>query len=171
MHESLIFFLCVGFEAEKQRKLYKIEREIRGKSSEVRLAMRRRKSKPLIKTLRKFILRAQEFLNPTHELMKAVTYTLKHWRALTHFLKNPKIAIDNNDAERAIKCWVLSRKNSLFAGSDNGAKAAAIHLSFIGTCKRNDVNPVDWYVDVLTRINTLKTNELHQLLPQNWAGP
>lgn len=131
--------------------------------------MRRKKSKPLIKDLRKAIMRAKASLHPTHELMKAIAYTLRHWLALTRFLKNPEIPIDNNESERAIKCWVLVRKNSLFAGSDEGAKAIAIHLSFIATAKRAGINPVDWYADVLARINGLKTSELQQLLPQNWS--
>jgi hypothetical protein len=96
---------------------------------------------------------------------------MRHWLALTRFLKNPDIAIDNNESERAIKCWVLVRKNSLFAGSDAGATATAVHLSFIATAKRNGINPIDWYADVLSRINNLKTNELHQLFPQNWPLP
>lgn len=153
------------------RDLYNIEREIKDKPAQFRLAMRRRKSKPLMKRLRSVITRAKEKFTPAHELMKAINYTLKHWKALTRFLKNPDIAIDNNESERAIKCWVLVRKNSLFAGSDNGAKAIAIHLSFIATAKRHSINPVDWYADVLARINGLKTNELQQLLPQNWSPP
>jgi transposase len=151
------------------RDLYQIEREIKDKSALFRLAIRRRKSKPLIKHLRKIIVHAKSKFTPTHELMKAINYTLNHWRALTRFLKNPDIAIDNNEAERAIKCWVLVRKNSLFAGSDAGAKAIAVHLSFIATAKRNGINPIDWYADVLERINGLKTSELQQLLPQNWS--
>ncbi len=150
-------------------QLYQIERDIKNKPPAFRLAMRRRNSKPLIKHLRKIIVSAKDKFNPTHELMKAINHTLKHWRPLTRFLKNPDIAIDNNEAERAIKCWVLVRKNSLFAGSDAGAKAIAIHLSFIATAKRNGINPVDWYADVLARINGLKTTELQQLLPQNWS--
>lgn len=151
--------------------LYRIEREIKDRCADYRLAIRRKKSKPLVKRLRKIIDRAKDQFTPTHELTKAINYTLKHWRALTRFLKNPDIAIDNNEAERAIKCWVLVRKNSLFAGSDSGAKAIAIHLSFIATAKRNGINPVDWYADVLARINSMKTNELQQLLPQNWSPP
>ncbi|MCA9818514.1 MAG: IS66 family transposase [Cyanobacteria bacterium HKST-UBA01] len=153
------------------RELYEIERQVKDKSSPERLAIRRRKSKPLIRRLRRTILRAQARLTPSHELMKGINYTLKHWIALTRFLKDPEIGIDNNAAERAIKCWVLVRKNSLFAGSDNGARAIAVHLSFVATCKRNGVNPVDWYADVLSRINEMKTSELHQLLPQNWTPP
>lgn len=151
------------------RQLYAIERDIKDKSPEVRLATRRRKSKPLIKRLRKVIVKAKKALTPTNEMMKAIKYTLKNWIALTRFLKNPDIAIDNNESERAIKCWVLVRKNSLFAGSDDGAEAIAIHLSFIATCKRNGINPVDWYADALSRINMLNPKDLHQLLPQNWT--
>ncbi len=153
------------------KELYKIERDIKDKPASFRLAVRRKKSKPLIKLLRKIIVHAKAGLNPTHELLKAVNYTLNHWIALTRFLKNPDIAIDNNESERAIKCWVLVRKNSLFAGSDEGAKAIAVHLSFIATAKRNGINPVDWYAEVLARINSMKTNELQQLLPQNWSPP
>jgi transposase len=153
------------------RQLYKIEKDIKDKPAAFRLAVRRRKSKPLIKLLRKIIVTAKAKLTPTHQLMKAINYTLNHWRALTRFLKNPDIAIDNNEAERAIKCWVLVRKNSLFAGSDEGAKAIAVHLSFIATAKRNGINPVDWYTDVLSRINAMKTTELRQLLPHNWSPP
>jgi transposase len=152
-------------------ELYTIERQIKDSPAPFRLAIRRRKSKTLIKELRKVIIRAKANLTPTNELLKAINYTLNHWRALTRFLKNPHIAIDNNASERAIKCWVLVRKNSLFAGSDPGAQAIATHLSFIATAKRNGINPVDWYADVLCRINEMRTCDLEQLLPQNWSQP
>jgi transposase len=93
------------------RQLYQIERHIKNKCSLHRLAIRRKKSKPLIKQLWKTITTAKSRLHPTHELMKAINYTMRHWLALTRFLKNPDIAIDNNESERAIKCWVLVRKN------------------------------------------------------------
>lgn len=151
--------------------LYQIECDIKDEPPTFRLAMRRKRSKPLIKELRKIICRVKDNFHPSHDLSKAIAYTLKHWIALTRFLKNPDIAIDNNESERAIKCWVLVRKNSLFAGSDEGARAIATHLSFIASCKRNGINPVDWYADILSRINGMKTNELQQLLPQNWSAP
>jgi len=108
-------------------------------------------------------------LNPTHPLLAAINYTLDHWIALTQFLKNPELNIDNNEAEQAIKDFVLMRKNSLFVGSDLGGKAAAIHLSFLASCKRNKIDPVAYLADVFTRINSLKTSELEQLLPNRWA--
>ncbi|MBK8220161.1 MAG: transposase [Candidatus Obscuribacter sp.] len=150
---------------------YQVERDIKDKPAAYRLAMRRRKSMPLTKQLRKIIVNAKDKFPPTHDITKAMKYTLNHWIALTRFLKNPDIAIDNNESERAIKSWVLVRKNSLFAGSDAGACAIATHLSFISSAKRNGINSVDWYADVQARINEMKTSELQQLLPHRWSPP
>jgi hypothetical protein len=150
-------------------QLYDIERDIEGKSPEYRLAVRRRDSKPLIKALRTKIVALKSALNPTHTLLAAIEYTLNHWRALTRFLKNPDLAIDNNEAESTIKTFVLMRKNSLFAGSDAGGKAAATHLSFIASCTRNEIDPVAYLTDVFTRINSIKSSELEQLLPDRWV--
>jgi hypothetical protein len=73
------------------------------------LAMRRRKSKHLIKLLRKIIVQAKGRLHPTHDLMRAIEYTLKHWRALTRFLKNPDIAIGRvNDWRGGFRTWGVS---------------------------------------------------------------
>ena len=150
-------------------ELYDIERQIKGKSASYRLAVRRRRSKPLTKKLRRKLSELKGSLHPTHPLMEAVAYTLRHWVALHRFLGKPDLEIDNNAAERAIKDFVLMRKNSLFVGSDAGGKALAINLSFVVTCKRNNINPVVYLADVFSRINTMKTSELDQLLPHRWA--
>ena len=150
-------------------QLYDVEREIKGKSPEYRLALRRRKSKPLTKTLHRALTNLKDSLHPTHGLMEAVAYTLRHWVALHRFLGDSDLEIDNNGAERAIKDFVLSRKNFLFVGSDSGGRAMAINLSFVESCKRNNINPVEYLADVFARINTMKTSELDQLLPDRWA--
>jgi hypothetical protein len=84
---------------------------------------------------------------------------------LPRFLGNPRLEIDHNGAERAIKDFVLSRRNFLFVGSDAGGKAMAINLSFVVSCKRNYINPVTYLTDVFSRINSMKTSDLDQLLP------
>lgn len=151
------------------RELYKIEKEIRNQDSEKRLAARQNKSKPLTDQLKEKVLGLQDSLPPTNPLMKAVNYTLNHWDALVRFLDDPDFEIDNNGCERTIKSWVLVRKNALFVGSDAGGKAAAIHLSFISSCNRLGIDPLEYLTDVLTRINSMKTSELDQLLPDRWA--
>lgn len=151
-------------------KLYDIEKSIKDKDAEERLAQRQQKSKPLTLELRQKLIGLQESLNPQNPARDAVDYTLRHWIALTRFVDDPDFEIDNNDTEQVIKIFVLMRKNSLFFGSDAGARAAAIHLSFIATCLRNNVDPLEYLTDVFTRINSKKTSELGELLPDRWLA-
>ena len=151
------------------RELYKIEQDVRNKVPEQRLAARQSQSKPLTDKLYEKVVALKGSLNPTNPLMKAVAYTLNHWDALIRFLDDPDFEIDNNACERSIKLWVLIRKNSLFVGSDAGGKAAAIHLSFVSSCNRLAIDPLEYLTDVYTRINSMKTSELHQLLPHHWS--
>lgn len=151
------------------RKLYKVEKEIKGKEPAERLAMRQAKSKPLCDELHEKVLALRGTLNPTSKLMEAVNYTLNHWIALTRFLDEPDFEVDNNLCEQTIKEFVLVRKNALFTGSDAGGRAAAIHLSFMASCKRNNVDPLAYLSDVFARINSMKTSELDQLLPDRWT--
>jgi len=151
------------------RNLYQIEKEIRDQHAEARLSARQSRSKPLTDTLREKIVALKDSLPPTNPLMKAVQYTLNHWDALIRFLDDPDFEIDNNACERAIKEWVLVRKASLFVGSNAGGKAAAIHLSFISSCNRLGIDPLEYLKDVYTRINSMKTTELSQLLPDRWV--
>lgn len=152
-------------------ELYAIERRAKRLSSEARLALRRRYSKPLMKELRQFHVQNLKNFSPSHLLHEAASYALRHWKALTRFLKNPEIEIDNNASEREIKSFVIARKNFLFAGSDAGAKALAIHTSLVASAKRNGLNPIEYLTDVFSRINDMKTSELHQLLPDRWQQP
>ena len=77
---------------------------------------------------------------------------------------------DTNTIERAIRPIALGRKNSLFAGSDGGARHWAIVASLVATAKLNGVEPSAWLTDVLERMvsGRTKTRELEQLLPWNW---
>ena len=175
-HARRRFFECLTVETETCNEilniygeLYAIEKDIKNKTPEERLLARQTKSQPLINTLYLKLVALKDTLNPTNPLMEAVNYALNHWLALARCLDDPDFDIDNNESERAIKAFVLMRKNSLFVGSDAGGKAAATHLSFIASCKRNNINPVEYLTDVFTRINSMKTSQLDQLLPHRWA--
>ena len=175
-HSRRKYFDCLSLAAiESNRilnlyeKLYDVERDFRGKTSTERLAARRKISKPLVKKLRVAIVSLKDRLNPTHPLLAAIGYTLNRWIALTKFLKDPDLDIDNNEAERAIKFFVLMRKNSLFVGPDEGGKAAAIHMSFLASCRQNKIDPVAYLTDVFSKINSMKVSDLQQLLPDRWV--
>jgi transposase len=148
--------------------LYRIERRIKNLQPEVRLAIRRRYSKPLTKKLHKTIVKMRDSLTPKHPLLQAIEYTLNHWIALTRFLGHPELEIDNNATERDIKDFVLDRKNFLFAGSNRGGETIAILLTLVSSAKRNGVDPREYLTDVFSRINSIKTSELQTLLPDRW---
>jgi hypothetical protein len=75
-----------------------------------------------------------------------------------------------NVVERAIRPVTITRKNSLFAGSDAGARHWAIANTLIQSCKLNDVEPLAYLTDVLQRVvsGRTKSHELRSLLPWNW---
>ena len=90
------------------------------------------------------------------------------WQGLTRFIDDGRIELDNNTVERSIRGIKLCRKNALFAGSDGGAEHWAVIASLVETCKINDVDPLAYLTDVLTRIvNGHPNRDINLLLP--WA--
>jgi hypothetical protein len=102
------------------------------------------------------------------DLAKAIRYGLRRWPALTLFLEDGRVAIDNNPAERAIRPISIGRKNYLFAGSDAGGENLADIMTIIETAKLNGIEPEAYLADVLAGINDHKTNRLDELLPWKW---
>ncbi len=78
---------------------------------------------------------------PRSELGKAVKYMYKRWKSLTRFLDDPRIPLDNNAAERALRGPVVGRKNHYGSKSIEGTKVAAIFYTLFETAKLWDVNP------------------------------
>jgi hypothetical protein len=122
----------------------------------------------LFELLRTKLLEIQITELPKSPFSKAINYILSHWIAMTRYLDDPDLAMDNNCTEQAVKEFVLCRKNALFVGSDAGGKAAAICLSILSSAKRNGVEPSSYLTDIFTRINAARTNELEQFLPDIW---
>ena len=104
------------------------------------------------------------------ETAKAIRYALTRWEALGRYCDDGRIEIDNNAAERALRCVALGRKNYLFAGSDAGGERAAAIYSIIGTAKLNDCNPEAYLRDVLTRIADHPITRIAELLPWNFKN-
>ncbi len=101
----------------------------------------------------------------------AIRYTLVRWPALTRFLKDGRIELDNNPVERAIRPIALGRKNHLFAGSSGGAGRWAIVASLLATAKLNGVEPYAYLKDVLERMTDgHPMSRIDELLPWNWTA-
>ena len=96
----------------------------------------------------------------------AINYTLKNWQALTRFITDTAIPPDNNRSERALRVVALGRKNFLFAGN----KDAGENLAALYTVVANEVDPLAYLTDVLTRLDSTPADQVDTLLPQNWAS-
>lgn len=85
-------------------------------------------------------------------MAKALLYSIKRREALTRFVADGRLEIDNNIAENSIRCIALGRKNYLFAGSDTGGDRAASMYTIVQTAKLNGVNPEAYLRDTLAKI-------------------
>jgi len=150
--------------------LYEIEDRVRGKSAADRLALRQVESKPLVLDLRAWFEAQIAKLPARGPTAEAIRYALNHWDGLERFLEDGRIELDNNSVERAMRPVALSRKNSLFAGSDEGGQNWACLASLVETCKLNGVNPQTYFTDLLTRlVNGWPQKRIDELMPWNWA--
>ena len=154
------------------RKLYAIEAEIRGSAPEVRRTQRQARSKPIVDALRSWLEESLAKISKGSKLADAIRYGLNHWDGLCRFLDDGHIEIDSNIVERSIRPIALTRKNALFAGHDVGAENWAIAASLIETCKLNNVDPLAWMTDVLTKlVNLWPASRIEELMPWAYVKP
>jgi transposase len=152
---------------ERIGALYTIEAEIRGSPPEQRTATRQARAGPLLDSMREWLRQTLARVSKKSELAKAIGYVLTRWSALTRYVEDGRIEIDNNAAERALRVVALGRKNYLFCGSDAGGERAAAIYSLIGTAKLNGIDPEAYLRHVLERIGDHPINRIEELLPWN----
>jgi len=151
-------------------RLYQVEEEIRGSPPEKRLQTRREKSQPLVDEFFEFIRKksTQLPLLPSNPFLKACNYAIQRQKGLIEFLSNPDIPLDTNHLERALRPLPMGRKNWLFCWTEVGAKYVAVIQSLIASCKTANINPFDYFCDILPRLDSVKMSEVDSLLPRNW---
>ena len=149
------------------RELFMIEREAAGLSDEERRALRQEKARPLVEAFRAWLDLAITKVLPKGPLAKAITYATNQWKALTRYLDDGRLSISNNAAENALRPFALGRKNWLFFQREGGGKVASILMSLLMTARAAEVNPRDYFRDVLLRISEpgLKAADL---TPHTW---
>lgn len=152
--------------------LYAIEKDIRGRGADERCIVRQQKSRSLANAFEPWLRAKLELISQKSKLAEAIRYALSRWEGLTRFIDDGRIELDNNTVERSIRPIALNRKNALFAGSDGGAEHWATIASLIETCKLNDIDPLRYLTDVLTRIaNGHPNSDIDQLLPWAYRQP
>ena len=150
--------------------LYAIEATIRGSQPDVRLKVRQERAASLFDALRQWLDATLARVSGKSDLALAIRYALSRWNALTLVLRDGRVCLDNNAAERAMRPITLGRKNWLFAGSDAGGERAAAIYSLTETAKLNGLDPEDYLRQVLARIAEHPVQLVHELLPWNLTG-
>ena len=150
-------------------ELYQVERDIDGLDPEQRLAQRRSRSVPIAKALHDWLVANRAKVPGGTATAKAIDYSLNRWAALTRFLQDPRLPIDNNHDEQQIRPWATGRKNWLFAGTLAAGQRAAVITSLIQSAKLNGHDPYAYLKDVLQRLPTQRASEIAQLLPHRWS--
>lgn len=146
------------------QKLYRIETSIKDKLTDERYQTRQEKSLPLLKQFEAWLIKSEQQVLPKTKLGEAITYCVNQWEKLNHYLLDGQLNIDNNRAERAIKPFVIGRKNWLFSQTAKGAEASAILYSIIETAKANGLVPFDYLMTLLDSISQPQY-DIQSLLP------
>ena len=148
------------------QQLYAIERRIKDKPPEEKYQIRQEKAVPLLSKLKAWLEKSSLQVTPKSKMGNAINYSLNQWHKLIRYTKDGRLNIDNNRSERAVKPFVIGRKNWLFSNTTRGAQASATLYSIIETAKANGLVPFDYLNTLFTELPKKKLDDdLADLLP------
>lgn len=154
-------------------RMYRVERlaTLRDAAPEQRLALRQRWTVPILERLHDWLVNTAACEPPSSALAKAAQYAVNHWQALTRFVEDGCLDIDNNHCESQLRGIALGRKNYLFAGSHDAARRTAVLYSLVRTCAEHGVPPLPYLTDVLRSLGAgWPARQVDQLLPHAWKA-
>jgi len=180
-HARREFFEAKDYEPDRSnkalkliRKLYDVEDEIRELKLEgiKKQQYRALNARSTVDAFFEWLKEEQKnnSLLPSNKFQKAAAYALNREEGLRLYLSDPDVPIDTNHLERQIRPIPLGRKNWLFCWTEVGAHAVAIIQTLISCCKLHGVNPFEYFVDVLSRIDSHPAARVDELTPRNWAA-
>ena len=164
-----------SYAVESIGELYGIEKHIREASpplseSEI-VALRRKQATPILDQIKAWLLAEYPKVLPQSPIGKAIAYALPLWDKMYGYTLHGHLLIDNNEVENAIRPVALGRKNYLFTGTHHTAQNAAMVYSLFATCKKHEVNPQLWLIDVLHKLNDPHyEGKFSDLLPHRWKN-
>jgi transposase len=148
--------------------LYDIEREVLDLAPDVRREIRHRRARPIADALQQWLLAQRQKVPDGSATAKAIGYTLNRWAALTRYLDDGELPIDNNWVENQIRPIAIGRSNWLFAGSLRAGQRAAAVMSLLHSARLNGHDPYAYLKDVLDRLPTHPASRVAELLPHRW---
>jgi transposase len=152
------------------RNLYLIERQAReqGLTTQQRWSLRAELAGPILAGLQPRLEGLREKYLPQSPMGKAIGYALNEWPALSRYLEEGRLEIDNNLTENAIRPSAVGKKNWLFIGRPQAGWRSAVLYSLIVSCRRRQIDPWEYFSDVLRRLPSMKQSEVPSILPAHW---
>jgi transposase len=152
------------------QKLYRIETKIKGETADEKQRIRQAEALPLITQFKEWLDKSALQVPEKTAMGMAIGYALRQWPKLIRYMEDGNLSIDNNRAERAIKPFVIGRKNWMFSNTASGANASATLYSIVETAKANGLVPYDYLNYLLSEIPTLEQGQsIDHLLPWEFA--
>lgn len=148
--------------------LFAIEQGLADMTPEERYNERRKQAQPVLDAFLSWAEKRNAA--PKSALGTALHYLKEQWPYLTNYMKDGRLEISNNRAERSIKPFVIDRKNFLFANTPKGASGSAVMFSLIQTAIENKLDPYKYLTWLLRKANNADLNEpevVQSLLPWN----
>lgn len=165
----------IASKTEKRiQKIYHEDNKLKELSPEERTKARQEKIKPLVDEFFTYIktIDNTNILTKESATGKAITYALNQEEFLRVFLKNGRLPMDNNEAERKIRGFTIGRKNWVMIDTKSGAEASAAIYSIVETAKANNLKIYDYLTYLLTELSKnlqdLNTEVPERLLP--WSS-
>jgi transposase len=149
--------------------LYDVEREVKELDADRRYAIRQQKGKPAADALHTWLIAYRQRVPDGGATAKAIDYSLGRWEALTRYLDDAAIPIDNNWVENQIRPIAIGRNNWLFAGSLRAGQRAAAVMSLIHSPRLNGHDVYAYLRNILERLPAHPASRVAELLPHNWA--
>ena len=170
-HEALGETKLAAWFVRQIALLYAVEKELRENKAgpQLRAANRSWQSRPILTRLRRAMELVRKRTLPQGLLGQAIDYTLKRWEALTRFVDDGALEIDNNLIENAIRPSAIGKKNWLFIGHPEAGERSAVIYTLLGSCRRHGINPFDYLKDLFTRLPAAKITQIGQFTPRAWA--
>jgi len=160
-----------GFALEQFARVYEVERLVKELDVEQRTAVRQEQSKPVLDALQQWMQLQRQKVPDSSATARALDYSLRRWAALTRFVDDGQLPVDNNWIENQIRPIAIGRNNWLFAGSLRAGQRAAAVMSLIQSARMNGHDPYAYLQDVLTRLPTHQARRVEELLPHRWQPP
>ncbi len=152
---------------EYMNKLFDLDRKCKDSSLEIAEKIKREQVKPLL----------EEYFSWTKEnepkmirglSKKALQYSINLEKVLTNYLLDPRLEASNNKAERAVKPFVIGRKNFMFCNTKRGADGSAILYSIVQTASQNNIKIyeyLDYVIHTLSQLTKVTNEDVEKLLP------